>query len=86
MLITHPYNLQNYSGQKSKLSWNDAKARVNLSLSLSLYLSKAVMPIDNNVFVFVKKDKGRCKKKRFFLGLCPKHQTPPTHHARLGLH
>ena len=31
--------------------------------------------------------KGRCqKKKRFFLGLCPKHRTPPTHRARLGLH
>ena len=26
------------------------------------------------------------KKNLFFLGLCPKHQTPPTHCARLGLH
>ena len=26
------------------------------------------------------------KKNRFFLGLCPKHRTPPTHRARLGLH
>ena len=26
------------------------------------------------------------KKKRFFLGLCPKHWTPPTHRARLELH
>ena len=25
-------------------------------------------------------------KKTFFLGLCPKHRTPPTHRARLGLH
>ena len=30
--------------------------------------------------------KGRCPKKNVFLGLCPKHQTPPTHSARLGLH
>ena len=28
--------------------------------------------------------KGRCKKKNVFLGLCPKHRTPPTHRARLG--
>ena len=26
------------------------------------------------------------KKKRIYLGLCPKHRTPPTHRARLGLH
>ena len=26
------------------------------------------------------------KNNRFFLGLCPKHRTPPTHRARLGLH
>ena len=26
------------------------------------------------------------KKNRIYLGLCPKHQTPPTHRARLGLH
>ena len=26
------------------------------------------------------------KKILFFLGLCPKHRTPPTHRARLGLH
>ena len=26
------------------------------------------------------------KKKTFFLGLCPKHRTPPTHRACLGLH
>ena len=25
------------------------------------------------------------EKKNVFLGLCPKHQTPPTHRARLGL-
>ena len=25
-------------------------------------------------------------KSTFFLGLCPKHRTPPTHRARLGLH
>ena len=25
-------------------------------------------------------------KKAVFLGLCPKHRTPPTHRARLGLH
>ena len=25
------------------------------------------------------------KKRRFFLGLCPKHRTPPTHRTRLGL-
>ena len=25
------------------------------------------------------------KKKRIYLGLCPKHRTPPTHRARLGL-
>ena len=25
-------------------------------------------------------------KKQFYLGLCPKQQTPPTHRARLGLH
>ena len=30
--------------------------------------------------------KGKCKKKTFFLGLCPKHRTPPTHRAHLGLH
>ena len=30
--------------------------------------------------------KGRCQKKRIYLGLCPKHRTPPTHRARLGLH
>ena len=24
------------------------------------------------------------KKKRIYLGLCPKHWTPPTHRARLG--
>ena len=24
------------------------------------------------------------KKNPFFLGLCPKHRTPPTHRARLG--
>ena len=24
------------------------------------------------------------KKKRIYLGLCPKHRTPPTHRARLG--
>ena len=30
-------------------------------------------------------NKGRCQKKnQFFLGLCPKHRTPPTHRARLG--
>ena len=32
------------------------------------------------------KAKGVCKKKNVFLGLCPKHWTPPTHRARLGLH
>ena len=26
------------------------------------------------------------QKKTFFLGLCPKHRTPLTHRARLGLH
>ena len=26
------------------------------------------------------------KKKRIYSGLCPKHRTPPTHRARLGLH
>ena len=26
------------------------------------------------------------KKILFFLGLCPKHRTPPTHRTRLGLH
>ena len=26
------------------------------------------------------------KKSVFFLGLCPKHRTPPTYRARLGLH
>ena len=26
------------------------------------------------------------KNKPVFLGLCPKHRTPPTHHARLRLH
>ena len=26
------------------------------------------------------------KKTPFFLGLCPKHRTPPTYRARLGLH
>ena len=26
------------------------------------------------------------KKNRIYLGLCPKHRTPPTHRARLGLH
>ena len=26
------------------------------------------------------------KKKRIYLGLCPKHWTPPTQRARLGLH
>ena len=26
------------------------------------------------------------KKTRIYLGLCPKHRTPPTHRARLGLH
>ena len=26
------------------------------------------------------------KKKNIYLGLCPKHRTPPTHRARLGLH
>ena len=26
------------------------------------------------------------KKKRIYLGLCPKHRTLPTHRARLGLH
>ena len=25
-------------------------------------------------------------KKTFFLGLCPKHRTPPTHRPGLGLH
>ena len=25
-------------------------------------------------------------KKTFFFLLCPKHRTPPTHRARLGLH
>ena len=25
-------------------------------------------------------------KKRFFLGLCPRRRTPPTHCTRLGLH
>ena len=29
--------------------------------------------------------KGRCQKKRIYLGLCPKHRTPPTRRARLGL-
>ena len=26
------------------------------------------------------------QKKQFYLGLCPKHRTPPTHRVRLGLH
>ena len=26
------------------------------------------------------------KKNRIYLGLCPKHRTPPTQRARLGLH
>ena len=27
---------------------------------------------------------GKVSKKRIYLGLCPKHRTPPTHRARLG--
>ena len=41
--------------------------------------------ISGSEFVFIKNDKGRCQKN-VFLGLCPKHRTPPTHCARLGLH
>ena len=41
--------------------------------------------ISGSEFVFIKNDKGRCQKN-VFLGLCPKHRTPTTHCARLGLH
>ena len=51
---------------------------VHLVLSKSVQISTCLS--------FLGKNWGRCQKKTFFLGLCPKHRTPPTHRVCLGLH
>ena len=54
----------------AEINARDAKGRTPLQLASAK--AKGVKPL------------GKVSKKRIYLGLCPKHRTPPTHRARLG--
>ena len=58
----------------------------NISLSLSSIPGwlKMLRKIQYIIYIIIIRE--GVKKKRIYLGLCPKHRTPPTHRARLGLH